>query len=231
MMDYAIILAQAAGTAAQAQEVEAAKEIIPIDAIWQHIISLEHIEAFTFISFGVVCLFYGWRVFRILVVISFALAGLSVGIYTNKVLIGGNEIWLGILCMILFAVFSIPMMRWGVCLLGAAAGGIITGGSWLAADLPQQYIWAGALVGIIAGGMISFIVFKAAVMLFTSLGGSALMSAGILAIIYQNFGIAEKMEEYVFTEKWFLPAMLMLPAIAGIILQSKFIKSSKNFDI
>ncbi len=229
MMDYVTILAQAAETATRTPEVT--EEVVPIDVIWQQITSLDKLEAFTFVSFGVVCLFYGWRVFRILVAISFALIGLSVGIYTNKVLIGGNEIWLGILCMILFAVFSIPMMRWGVCLLGAAAGGIITGGSWLAADLPQQYIWAGALVGIIAGGMISFIIFKAAVMLFTSLGGSALVSAGVLAIIYQYFGVAEKMEEYVFTEKWFLPAVLMLPAIVGIVLQSKFIKSSKDFDI
>ncbi len=230
-MDYAIILAQAAETAAQAPEAEAAKEVIPIDVIWQHITSLDKLEAFTFISFGIVCLFYGWRVFRILVAISFALIGLFVGVYTNRVLVGGNEIWLGILCMILFAVFSIPMMRWGVCLLGAAAGGVITGGSWLAVDLPQQYIWAGALVGVIAGGMISFIIFKVAVMLFTSLGGSALVSAGILAIIYQYFGVAEKLEEHVFTEKWFLPVVLMLPAIAGIILQNKFIKSSKDFDI
>jgi hypothetical protein len=229
MMDYITILAQAAETATRTRGVT--EEVIPINLIWQQITSLDKLEAFTFISFGIVCLFYGWRVFKILVAISFALIGLYVGIYTNKVLIGGNEIWLGVLCMILFCVFSIPMMRWGVSLLGAAAGGVITGGGWLALNLPQQYIWAGALVGVIAGGMISFIVFKASVMLFTSLGGSALMTVGVLAILYKYLGAAEKVEELVLTKQWFLPFVLTISTIVGIILQSKFIKSSKNFDI
>jgi hypothetical protein len=229
MMDYVTILAQAAETATRTRGVT--EEVIPINVIWQQITSLDKLEAFTFISFGIVCLFYGWRVFRILVTISFALIGLYVGIYTNKVLIGGSEIWLGVLCMVLFCIFSIPMMRWGVSLLGAAAGGIITGGGWLALNLPQQYIWAGALVGFIAGGMISFIVFKASVMLFTSLGGSALMTVGILAILYKYLGAAEKVQELVLTKQWFLPFVLTISTIVGIILQSKFIKSSKNFDI
>jgi hypothetical protein len=229
-MDYAYILAQTAETATQTPEA-AEQAVIPIDMIWQQIISLNKVEAFTFVAFGVVCLFYGWRVFRILVAISFALIGLFVGVYTNQVLIGGNEIWLGIICMVLFAAFSIPMMRWGVCLLGAAAGGVITGGGWFAVNLPQEYIWAGALIGVVAGGMISFIVFKIAVILFTSLGGSGLVTVGILAIIYQYLGVAEKVEELVLTEKWFLPLMLMLPTIAGILLQSKFIKTSKSFRI
>lgn len=229
MMDYITVLAQAAETTTQSPEVT--EQIVPIDVIWQQITSLEKIEAFTFISFGIVCLFYGWRVFRILVAISFALIGLFVGIYTNNVLIGGNEIWLGVLCMTLFAILSIPMVRWGVCLLGAAAGGVITGGGWLAFELPQQYIWAGALVGIIAGGMISFIIFKAAVMLFTSLGGSALVTVGTLAILYKYLGAAEKVEELVLTEQWFLPVVLTLSTMTGIILQSRFLKSSKDFDV
>lgn len=228
-MDYLTILAQTAETATQTPEVT--EQVVPIDVIWQQITSLEKIEAFTFISFGIVCLFYGWRVFKILVAISFALIGLFVGFYTNNVLIGGNEIWLGVLCMILFALFSIPMMKWGVCLLGAAAGGIITGGGWLAIGLPQQYIWAGALVGIIAGGMISFIVFRVAVMLFTSLGGSALVIVGVLSILYKYLGAAEKVEELVLNEQWFLPVVLTLSTMAGIILQSRFIKSSKSFHI
>lgn len=225
-MDCSIILTQVLGVAGGAKET-----VMPMDLIWQQVTSLEKIEAFTFMSFGVVCLFYGWRIFRILVAISFALIGLFVGIYTNNVLIGGNGIWLGIICMVLFAVVSIPMMRWCVCLLGAAAGGVVTGGAWLALSLPQQYIWAGALVGVVAGGMISFIVFKIAVMLFTSLAGSGLVTVGFLAIMYRYLGAAEKVEELVLVNTWFLPTMLAVPAALGIILQNKFIKGAKNFNI
>jgi len=228
-MDSFAILAQAAEIADQTPPAEGA--IVPVDLIWQQITSLGLLEALTFISFGAVCLFYGWRVFKILVVISFALIGLFVGVYTNRTLIGGSGVWLGIIAMVLFAVFSVPMMRWGVSILGAAAGGMLTAGAWYAAALPEKYIWAGALIGIIAGGMISFIIFKIAVMLFTSFGGSVLVVVGILAIMYEYMGAAADVENLVFNQKWFLPAVLLGPMALGIFFQNKFIKGSKEWSV
>jgi hypothetical protein len=215
-MDCITILAQAAGTAGAETS---AGGIVPIDLIWKHVTSLDLVEALTFISFGAVCLFYGWRVFKILVTICFALLGLFAGVWANKLLIGGNVIWLAVLCVVLFALLSIPLMRWGVSILGAAAGGILTGGCWLALGLPQQYIWAGGLIGLVAGGMISFIIFKAAVMLFTSLGGSALILVGALAVIYRYMGATAKLEDLVFNQNWFLPLVLLGPMAAGMVLQ------------
>ena len=60
-MNCTVILAQAVETAGQTQAAEEA--VVPIETIWQYITSLNLLEALTFISFGVVCLFYGWRVF------------------------------------------------------------------------------------------------------------------------------------------------------------------------
>jgi hypothetical protein len=229
-MDFLAILAQAAETT-DSQATEAAGEgIIPIDLIWEQITSLGLVEALTFIAFGTVCLFYGWRVFKILVAISFGLIGLFIAILANKY-IEGQVIWLALVSVALFAILSIPLMRYGVTFLGALAGGMLTGGAWLAVGLPEKYIWAGGLVGLIAGGMISFIVFKIAVMLFTSLGGSGLMVIGILAIIYQYMEADEKLKQLVFEHKWFLPAMLLAPMVVGVLLQNKFIKGTKNWNI
>ncbi len=226
-MDF-IILAQAAETASK----EAAEEgFAPVQQIWEQIIALNLVEALIFISFGTVCLFYGWRIFKILVTICFALIGLLAGVWINRLLIGGNVIWLAAICMVLLAFVSIPLMRWGVSILGAAAGGILTSGAWLAFGLPEQYIWAGGLIGIVAGGMISFIIFKAAVMLFTSLGGSSLIVAGILAVMYQYMAGPEKLEDMVFNHNWFLPVMLLVPMAVGVFLQNKFIKGTKNWSV
>jgi len=231
-MDYVTILAQAVETATEtAQPPEAAEAIVPIDLIWEHITSLNSLEALTFIAFGAVCLLYGWRVFKILVTISFGLIGLVVGLQINKLLVGGNGIWLGIIFMAIFACLSVPLMRWAVCILGAVAGGILTGSIWYACCLPEKYIWAGALIGLIAGGMISFIVFKVSVMLFSSLGGSALMVVGVLAILYLYADTGKQLEELVFTKKWFLPVALYIPTAVGIILQNKFVKDSKDWSV
>jgi len=220
-----ILFAAAAGESSQ-------EGVVPLDVMWKYVSSLGLVEALTFISFGSVCLFYGWRVFKILVTICFGLLGLALGIWANDQLIGGNVIWLSLICTVFFAVLSIPFMRWGVTLLGALSGGILTAGVWLGGGLPEEYMWAGGLVGFIAGGMMSFIVFKAAVILFTSLGGSTLTVVGILAILYRYIleGKGEQLEAFVFANQWFLPALLLIPMGFGIFLQHRFSKTMQDWN-
>ncbi len=228
-MDCVTILAQAVETAsAQATE----EAIVPIESFWAYITSLNLVEAITFMSFGVVCLFYGWRVFKILVVISFALLGLFLGISVTDKIVGLNsQFWGGLVGMVLLAVLSVPLMKWAVCLLGAVAGGILSSGIWYASGLTERYILAGALIGMVAGGMISFIIFKVAVILFSSLGGSCLIVVGALALLYLYPQTSERVEEIIFTKKWFLPTILMAPTLIGVVLQNKFVKDSKDWDM
>jgi len=228
-MDCVTILAQAVETAsAQATE----EAVVPIESFWAYITSLNLVEAITFMSFGVVCLFYGWRVFKILVVISFALLGLFLGISVTDKIVGLNsQLWGGLIGMGLLAVLSVPLMRWSVCILGAVAGGILSSGIWYACGLTERYILAGALIGMVAGGMISFIIFKVAVILFSSLGGSCLIVVGFLALLYLYPQTSERVEEIIFTKKWFLPTVLMAPTIIGFVLQNKFVKDSKDWNM
>jgi hypothetical protein len=225
------MLAQASANG-NAEEAAASERIVPIEWFWQQITTLEWLQAVTFISFGVVCLFYGWRVFKILVVINFGLLGLILGMKVAAKLVGMNhQLMGGLIGMGVLAVLSVPLMRWAVCILGAAAGGIFTSGIWYAAGLPEQYIWAGGLIGVVAGGMISFIIFKVAVILFSSLWGSGLIVVGSLALLYINPKTSDLVQKLVFYRKWFLPLALMVPTIIGFILQHKFLKSSKDWDL
>jgi hypothetical protein len=212
-------------------EEAAPAQVEPFQLMWQHISTLDLVEALMFISFGAVCLFYGWRIFKILVTICFGLLGLGVGVWANGRLIGGSVVWLALVFVVVFAILSVPFMRWGVSLLGALSGGILTAGIWLALGLPQDMLWAGGLVGLVAGGMISFIVFKSAVILFTSLGGSTLMVIGILAVFYRYMVDAKKLEAFVFDYHWFLPLLILVPMITGIILQYRLVKTSQDWSV
>jgi len=228
-MDCLAILVQAAQAASQAPE-EAEEGFMPITFIWEQIIGLSLVECLIFICFGVVCLLYGWRIFKVLVALCFALIGLCAGLLLNEKLVGGNGMWLGLMGMVMMAGLSLPLMRWGVSALGAVAGGILTGGIWYAFVLPDRYIWAGALVGLIAGGMISFIVFKIAVVLFTSFGGGALIVTAVLAVLHDYFDPGQ-VQVLVFDYHWFLPVAFLVPTVVGIIVQNKFISSSRDWDI
>ena len=232
-MDCLTILAQAVTTPAASTTAEAAAEaVVPMDLFWEQITGLNLVEALTFLSFGSVCIFYGWRVFKILVVINFGLLGLVMGMTVIERINGlNNQLAGGLIGMGLLAVLSVPLMRWAVCVLGAVAGGILTSGIWYACGFTEHYIWAGALIGVVAGGMISFIIFKAAVMLFTSLWGSGLVVIGSLALLHIYPRTSMQVEALVFHHNWFLPTALILPTAVGFILQNQFVKKSKNWNI
>ncbi|HUT28895.1 MAG TPA: hypothetical protein VMX13_03800 [Sedimentisphaerales bacterium] len=228
MMDYLTILAQTV----EATQPAAEESVVPIDLFWEQVTSLGLLEALTFISFGIVCLLYGWRVFKILVVISFGLVGLALGITIGDKIQGQNsQILGGLIGLGLMAAVAVPLMRWAVSILGAIAGGLLTSGVWYAAGLTEKYIWAGALIGVIAGGMISFIVFKVAVMLFSSLGGSSLIVVGVFALLYLYPQTSQDIKDLVYDNKWFLPVALMVPTAVGIIVQNKFVKRSKEWSV
>lgn len=230
-MDWFGILAQT--TAAATAEAQETTQIVPIESIWQQIISLSWPQAIIAISFGAVYLLYGWRIFKVLAVICFALLGLRLGIWAGVQF--DNAILGGLLGLIILAILAIPLMRWAVCILGAVAGGMLAAGIWYAFELPEQYILAGGGIGIVAGGMISFIVFKISVMLFTSLGGSALMIVGMLSLLYHyETNLAEptnRISELVHMENWFLPVLLMIGTIVGVIVQNNMIKSSPKWEL
>jgi len=227
-MELINIVAQVSEPAGQ----QAEEGFVPMQQIWEHIISLNLAEALTFISFGVVCLLYGWRIFKILVVISFSLLGLVLGIKIGNMIQGNtSQVLSGLIGLVALAVVSVPLMKYAVSVLGAVAGGILTAAIWYGCGLNENYIWAGALIGIIAGGMISFIVFRIAVMLFSSLGGSTLMVIGLLALLYLYPETKDQVHDIFFNHQWFFPIAIMVPTAVGLLAQNKFIKKSKDWSV
>ncbi len=229
-MDCISILAQVVERTSQTTEHP--ETIVPLDTIWQHITSMQGIEALLFISFGSICLFYGWRIFKILIIICYGLLGLAFGwTIAQKFTVGFSPLWGGIIGLLSFAVVAIPLTKWAVNILGAVAGGLITGAIWYAAGLSEQYLWAGALIGAVAGGMIGFIIFKISVMLFTSLGGSILIITGVLTLLYLWPTTQQNLEEIFFTKKWFLPLILTVCTAAGLVIQHKFVKGAAEWSV
>lgn len=228
-MEPLTILAQAARSSS-----DPVLRVQPVlDSLWGQVITLSWLQAIIAISFGVVYLLYGWRIFKVLVVICFGLVGVFAGINIGSRF--GSEILGGIVGLVALGVLSVSLMRWAVSLLGAISGGILTSGIWYACELPEKYMPAGALIGIIAGGMISFIVFRIAVMLFTSLGGGTLIVTGVLSLLYHYERVqdppTETMKTMLYNHQWFLPVLLLASTFIGMISQHKFVKDSKTWKV
>ncbi|MHC4372616.1 MAG: hypothetical protein ACYSTO_00330 [Planctomycetota bacterium] len=207
-------------------------------SLYELISDLHWLYAMLLLSVGVVYLLYGWRIFRALVVISFGFIGMFLGMLSADKLSSNDHalMWGGIIGMALFASIAVPLMKWCVSVLGAVAGGILTSGIWIAFDLSDTYLPAGFIVGFIAGGLISFIMLKVSVMLFTSLGGSLITVTGLLALLFQyDVKVSDPMTFYTYnlilTHPWFLPLAIIIPTIAGMLVQNKLIKQSPQWEI
>jgi hypothetical protein len=205
-----------------------------LDQIWQQATTLTWLQAVLAISFGIIPLMYGWRIYKLLTVIGFGLLGLYIGMLI------GNHFEKVLLCTtlgaVLLVILALPLMRWAVCVLGAIAGGIIAAGVWHACNLPQQFVWAGALVGLVSGGMLSFVIFKLAVMLYTSFSGASLIIIGVFALIYRyetyiNDPPTMNLNHLYYDNHWFLPLLLIAGTCLGIILQFRFLKGSKDWSV
>lgn len=226
-MDNTALFSVLAETAQNGSQYGKLQGLVPIDFIWSQISALSWLQAIVAMSFGAVYLLYGCKIFKILVIIAFGLIGMTIGIRVGQFMSGTNwQIWGGVAGAVILGSVSIPLMRWAVSILGAIAGGIITTGIWYAFDLPNNHlIMAGALIGMIAGGMLSFVVFDAAVVLFTSLNGASLVVIGLLALLLHYEPTSNDVQNWVYNYKWFLPAAIITTTVVGILIQKQVMKS------
>jgi hypothetical protein len=205
-----------------------------LDSIWQQATALTWEQAVVAIAFGIIPFMYGWRIYKLLTVIGLGLIGLYIGKWLggqfHTPLVGA------VIGAVVLTAIALPLMKWAVCVLGAVAGAIIAAGLWHACNLPQQFVWAGSLVGLVAGGMLSFIVFKLSVMLFTSFAGSSVIILGLLSLVYRfetnvNDPPTTHLNNLYYNNHWFMPAVIILFTLLGILIQYKFLRGSKEWEV
>ena len=201
----------------------------PLQEIWKFILDMRWPEAVVLIAFGMIYLIYGWRIFKALVVINFAIFGLAGGILIGKQL--GSTLWAGLLGTALFGTISLPFLKYSVSVLGAGAGGVLGALLWRTAGLPEGLIWCGGMGGLIAGGFMAFSSFKVSIMLFSSLQGAMLVIVGVLSLFSALPQLTVQLTQAVYNHVALLPCLIMIPTMAGIYFQQRLIKMEAKWAI
>jgi hypothetical protein len=83
----------------------------------------------------------------------------------------------------LMGIVAWPLLRWSVAACGGFVGFGIGMVVWAYCGQPVNMAWAGGLVGLVVLGMLSFVLFKTSVILFTSIEGAALFVFGTCALL------------------------------------------------
>ena len=169
------------------------------------------------IALGIVYLLFGFKLFRVLMMLNAAALGAALGFGLGQ----RTEIGfaLMVLCGFVAAAITWPMMKWAVAVLGGIAGALLGASVWQTFGLDPSFAWSGALTGLVLFGLLSFIIFRGSVTMYMSLQGAAMLIFGVLGMVCKYEQIAPKVTHTMAIRPFLLPMAVIIPAIIGMLYQ------------
>lgn len=170
-----------------------------------------------FICVGLLSVLNGYRWYRWIVMIVAFLAGMGLG----KLFMGSMEVNLIVVACVgaLAAVVAWPMMKYAVTACGGLAGAFIGANVWTAADLPAETHYAGALIGLIAAGMLSFILYRVVIVMMTCVTGALAVAIGVITILMHIESLAAVLRQDFVANPLIIPMVVLVTAVFGFVIQ------------
>ncbi len=175
------------------------------------------LTAVLLMGIGVVYILFGWYLYKSLVTLNAAVIGALVGaIIGDKLGSMGAGVVLG---AFIAGVVTWPTMKYAVSVMGGLFGAVLGASLWRAANLEPSYAASGAAMGLILFGLLSFIIFRGSVILYTSLQGAVMFIIGLLGLVYKYQDLAPKITESMTVKPFLLPMIIFIATIIGQVYQ------------
>ncbi len=169
---------------------------------------------------GIVYLVFGVYMYKALITVNLAIVGGYLGAFIGHKTGGtGAMIPWALIGAFTFAAMTWPLMKYAVALMGGLYGFLLGAAIWHTAQLEAKYAWAGGGMGLIAFGMLSFILFRGSIMMYTSLQGSVMLVFGLLGLIFKYQSVSPKLVASLTSQPIVLPLTIFIPAVLGLIYQ------------
>jgi hypothetical protein len=169
------------------------------------------------VMLGVIYLLFGYNIYKALVILNAAVMGAVLGAALGES--GHIEVPLAIVGGFAAAAITWPLMKWAIAVMGGLFGAILGASLWRLFNLDPTFAWAGAATGLVALGLLSFILFRGCIMMYTSLQGSVMMIFGIVSLLSRHDSILVAIRDNIQLRPLLLPITIFIPAIAGLIYQ------------
>src|SRR6185312_2478918 len=150
-------------------------------------------EACILVLLGIVYLMFGYSIFKALVTLNAMAAGAYLGALLGK---SSNAVAAGAMIGAMIAgAITFPLMKYAVMIMGGIFGAALGASLWRQANLQPELAWAGALSGLIFFGMLSLVLFRGSVILYTSLQGAVMLVFGVLSLLYKYQSIGTEVTD------------------------------------
>jgi hypothetical protein len=183
--------------------------------VWFH--EMGSAVALLLVLLGLVYLLFGYHLFKPLVLLNAAFVGAMIGVFISGRT--GGALPSGILGGFVAAAATYPLMKWAVALMGGLFGALLGFTLWRTFGLEPGFAWTGGCMGLIACGLLCFIVFRGSVMAYTSLQGSVMLVFGILSLAYKYQDFAPRLSQSLQVKPFLLPMAIFIATILGLIYQ------------
>ena len=171
---------------------------------------------------GVALMFFGWRMWKLCVMISFALLGAVIG---AKVGDPSADQWMYSVCgAVVLGLLSYWPVNVAVSLLGGMIGSAIITASMAQLGLSGMTLWAVAGVGLIAFTAYSFLNRQYIVIIVTAFFGAVLLISGLASWIMNLPGLYGTLRSMATGSVLVLPFILVVPTIMSSFYQSAEIR-------
>lgn len=167
---------------------------------------------------GLVYLLFGWYAFKGLVTVNAAMAGGCLGAIIADRIADAAPIG-AIVGAIMAAATTWPMMKYAIAIMGGIFGALLGAALWRSFGLDPRLASAGAMVGLVTFGMLSFIVFKGSVMMYTSLQGAVMLVFGVLGLAFKYQSLTPQIMQHLQVKPFLFPLSIFIPAMLGLIYQ------------
>lgn len=166
---------------------------------------------------GALLMTFGFKAYRWIVLLNF----IALGYYFGGIL--GDRAQIGFVGAVIGAVLmgaaAMPLMKYAVAVCGGMVGFVIGMVIWAYCEQPLGMAWAGGLVGLAVLGMLSFILFKTTVILFTCIEGAALFVFGTAALLIRFTPWSTQIDWSLAHRPVLMPLLVTCLAILGLFWQ------------
>jgi hypothetical protein len=170
------------------------------------------------VTLGILSIFNGYRWHKWLVAVLAFVIGLGLGWHFSQQM--GRSVVVAAAVGGLFAIVATPLLRITVALFGGITGAFIGANAWLGFEIqPTDGHWAGAVIGFIVVAMLSVVLFKLVVVMFTSVGGAVMAVCGTITLLMYVPEWEPAVRNSLTQHQLLVPLLLAVAATSGFVVQ------------
>ena len=221
-MQILSLLAQAADSIQASEILEQADLLSRPEDLLNRLLDMHAIIGVLVMAIGVVCILQGYRWHRWIIVLLALMLGLGLGHLLSPSI--GKSSVVAIAMGLLFAAIASPMIKVTVAIFAGLAGAFLGANVWSIVQGPDAgNPWPGAAMGFILLAMSSFLITRLSIILFTSLGGAAMLVLGWLAcLLHTPPEVADPVREHLASHQLLVPLLVGVAAVVGFVLQENW---------